>query len=174
MSDCDDLMKLPAIDVHGHVGTLPNPSPIEARLFNVTGEEIVGRAVSCSVMLTCVSELGAFRPHGGPTDVVAANRRARLAAQEHDGLRSCAVLNPKDNACWEQVEELLEHRRCSGAKLHPRWNHWERVSLDEFRRTYQGKSGEARRKRGTSRPGPGSERNFGGCFQAPEARAKTP
>jgi len=124
MADPLEAITFPAIDMHGHVGMLPNPSPIETRLFNVTVEEILDRARSCNITLTCASDLGAFRPHEGPTDVIAANRRAQRAAEEHDGLRFYAVLNPKESACWDQVEDLLDHPRCAGVKLHPRWNHW--------------------------------------------------
>ena len=129
MSDCADPMKLPAVDMHGHVGVLAGLSATEVRLFDVPVEEILERARACDIALTCVSDIGAFSPEPRPTDVVAANQRALEAAERHPELRFYAVLNPQDNASWNQVEALLDHPRCSGVKLHPRWNHW---SLDDY------------------------------------------
>lgn len=125
MTEPFDAMSFPAIDVHGHIGRIPGADNLGARLGQASIEEILARAESVQIRLTCVSPLDAFSPDGTPTDVLAANRAACDAAASHDRLRFYAVLEPKNEACWKQVEELLKNERCVGVKLHARWNHWD-------------------------------------------------
>ncbi|MFH0963627.1 MAG: amidohydrolase family protein [Planctomycetota bacterium] len=123
------MMKLPAIDVHGHIGVVSDPTPSDLGFFSVPVVEVVRRAAACDIEITCVSDAGAFSRRRARTDVLAANRRARKAAERHERLRFYAVLDPKQKECWKQVNELLQHPRCVGVKLHPRWSHW---SLDRY------------------------------------------
>ena len=121
-----EFMQVPAIDVHGHIGSLPGRmTGLRKRICEAPAAEVLRRAHACCIDLTWVSDLGAFSPEDEPIDVAAANRRALEAAEQHHGLLFYAVLNPKSEEWQKSVGEILEHPKCIGVKLHPRWNHWE-------------------------------------------------
>jgi len=124
-TDPIEFMRMPAIDVHAHCGTYDGYTPSAAILFNAEADEVVSRAAACAVTRTIVSEIGAFDPAPDrPADVDAANVRAREAAERFDVLRFYVVVNPK-RPNWETAtQSMLDHPRCAGVKLHPRWHYW--------------------------------------------------
>ncbi len=108
-----------AIDVHGHYG-IHNPrgrTGLETEMRSATIEEVCRRARQVEICLTVVSPLQAFHPYGGK--VLEANKDACEQAEGCDEVRFWAVLDPRSEPTYKQVEELLGHSRCKGIKIHP-------------------------------------------------------
>lgn len=108
-----------AIDVHAHYGT-HNPrgrTGLETEMRSATIEEVRARARAVDICLTVVSPLQALHPYGGT--VLRANGDACAKAELHDDIRFWAVLDPRLQETYRQVEELLGHPRCKGIKIHP-------------------------------------------------------
>ena len=125
MSPNIDFMQFHAIDVHAHVGTYTGFEPHQARVFNAEADEVVQRARGCNIVKTVDSSLSAFDPAPDrPVDVDAANERARRDAEQHDELSFYTVVNPKLPRWEDHAHRMLEHPKCAGVKLHPRWNYW--------------------------------------------------
>jgi predicted TIM-barrel fold metal-dependent hydrolase len=83
------------------------------------GIEVVRRrAAAADVHLTVVSALRALIPYGG--DVLGGNDEARQAADAHSDIRFWAVLNPRIERSYTQIEALLAHPSCPGIKIHPK------------------------------------------------------
>ncbi len=107
-----------AIDVHGHVGRYdPGAGTVRERWFSATAEDVMRRARKARVKLTVVSALEALFLWGG--DVSRGNEQAREAAEDHPEFLFWAVLDPRAQASFQQVESLLTHPRCAGIKIHP-------------------------------------------------------
>ena len=125
MSSAAQFMAEPAIDVHGHCGEYGGYNDLTARLMNASAEVVARRAAQCGISLTVVSELSAFDPSSEcKADVAAGNARAAAAVEPLDTLRFYAVLNPLNEGWEEDTSQLLEHPKCVGVKLHPRWHYW--------------------------------------------------
>ena len=125
MSIAAKFMAEPAIDVHGHCGEYGGFDDLTARLVNAPAQVVARRAAQCAIGLTVVSELSAFDPSPDcKADVAAGNARAAAEVEPIETLRFYAVLNPRSEG-WEQdTAQLLEHPKCVGVKLHPRWHYW--------------------------------------------------
>ena len=107
-----------AIDVHGHIGVHDSGAQKLTDSFHSgDAETVVRRARSAGIEKTVVSALRALMPHGG--DAFAGNEEARRAAEEHEELLFWAVLDPRAERSFEQVEDLLKHEKCAGIKIHP-------------------------------------------------------
>ena len=120
----------PAIDVHGHCGAYRGYDGLAAKLMNAPAEVVARRAAECAIGLTVVSELSAFDPSPEEkVDVDAANARAVSSVEPIDTLRFYAVLNPLSDGWETNTARLLQHPKCVGVKLHPRWNYWR---VDEY------------------------------------------
>ena len=125
MSADIDFMQFDAIDLHAHVGIYTGFKPFQARMFNADAGDVLQRARDCNIVKTIASELGAFDPAPDrPVDVDAANVRMRRDAEQHDELWFYTVVNPKRSGWEERTDRILEHPKCVGVKLHPRWNFW--------------------------------------------------
>ncbi len=121
-----DFMREPAIDVHGHVGNYGGYTPHRALLFHGEPREPSDRAAEANVEITLISALTAFDPAPDkPADVEAGNALAMRTAEQFDNLLFYAVANPRNDGWQKRTEKLLEHPRCAGVKLHPRWNYWD-------------------------------------------------
>ena len=108
-----------AIDVHGHYGN-HNPrgrTGLESEMRSASIEEVRERAQKVDICLTVVSPLQALHPYGG--DVTRANEDALEKAERYDDIRFWAVLDPCRQPTFKQVEQLLDHDRCKGIKIHP-------------------------------------------------------
>ena len=106
-----------AIDVHGHFGILDRgDGGLVTQLKSGSVEVVRQRAAAADVRLTVVSALRALIPYGG--DVLGGNEEAREAADAHSDIRFWAVLNPRIQKSYTQVEALLAHPRCRGIKIH--------------------------------------------------------
>ena len=126
MTNNTDFMNYPAIDVHGHCGQFRGYTDHLAAFLSAPPEEVSRRAAACAIEITLVSELGALSvPADDPDGVRAGNVRALKAAEEYDNLRFYAVVNPKQQGWEHATEQLLEHSRCAGVKLHPWWDKWD-------------------------------------------------
>ena len=123
MTKAIDFMSCPAIDLHGHFGDYPGHSAHHSKFAAATAEEVSARAKACGIVLTVVSNIGAFdASEDKPSDVEAANEEAVQAVEQDDTLRFYAVLNPKLNRWEAKADALLSHPRCVGVKLHALWN----------------------------------------------------
>ena len=108
-----------AIDVHGHFGILDRgDGGLATQLKSGSIEVVRRRAAAADVRLTVISALRALIPYGG--DVLGGNEEAREAADAHSDIRFWAVLNPRIQRSYTQVEALLTHPRCRGIKIHPK------------------------------------------------------
>ena len=126
MTKAIDFMSRPAIDLHGHFGGYPGHSAHQNKFAAATAEEVSARAKDCGIVLTVVSNIGAFdASEDKPSDVEAANDEALRAVEQDDSLRFYAVLNPKLSQWEAKADELLGHPRCVGIKLRARWNFWD-------------------------------------------------
>ena len=108
-----------AIDVHAHYGT-HNPrgrTGLATELRSATIEQVRERAQAAGICLTVVSPLRAFHPYGGT--VIKANRDACAKAEQYDDIRFWTVIDPRREETFRQAEELLQHPRCKGIKIHP-------------------------------------------------------
>ena len=108
-----------AIDVHGHYG-IHSPggrTGLDSEMRSATIEEVCRRARAVDVRLTVVSPLQSFHPYGGK--VLEANEDAREKAESREEVRFWAVLDPRLERTYRQVEEFLGHPRCKGIKIHP-------------------------------------------------------
>ena len=124
------FMEIPAIDVHGHCGAWGGYPELTAELLNASIDVVSQRALSCRIQLTLVSELSAFDPAPNrPADVNQANRSAAEGSEQYDNIQFYAVINPKNDGWQAKTDKLLEHPKCVGVKLHPRWNYW---SIEEY------------------------------------------
>jgi len=120
-----DFMQLHAIDMHAHLGTYTGFKPTQSHFVNADAEEVVKRARDCNIVKTVASDLGAFDPAPDrPVDVHAANERTRRDVEQHDELWFYTVVNPKLSGWENRADKMLEHPKCVGVKLHPRWNYW--------------------------------------------------
>lgn len=125
MTDCCEFMNLPSIDIHGHIGKIARASAMLKKVDSVGPGELVRMARACRIQLTCVSDLGAIDPEGTPEDISAGNQCALNAAEQHEDIRFYAVLSPTEDNWQTKASDLFGHPKCAGAKLHPRWNHWD-------------------------------------------------
>ena len=125
MSPNIDFMQFNAIDMHAHLGTYTGFTPSQAKMFNADADEVVHRARGCNIVKTVASDLGAFDPAPDrPVNVDAANERTCQDAEQHDELSFYTVVNPKLPRWEVGADKMLEHPKCVGVKLHPRWNYW--------------------------------------------------
>jgi len=107
-----------AIDVHGHVGVYDRGAQnLMDGFFSGDAEEVVHRARSVGIEKTVVSALRALMPYSG--DALSGNEESRRGAEEHDELLFWAVLDPRREESFQQVEGLLKHEKCAGIKIHP-------------------------------------------------------
>lgn len=110
----------PAIDIHGHYGdyTQPNVAPLKSRWMSGDAATVAKRARSVGIAYTVVSPLLALMPRGC-ADTVAGNAEAYRVVPETTGLLQWVVLNPLQQATFDQADEMLKHPRCMGIKIHP-------------------------------------------------------
>ncbi len=125
-TDGIEWMQFPAIDIHGHTGVWAGiEDPLTAQCQGAPPDAVSRRADACRIALTVVSELAAFdTAPDRPADVAAGNAQAVAAAEQFDNLRFWAVVNPKRPGWQSPTDKLLDHPRCAGVKLHPRFHWW--------------------------------------------------
>lgn len=125
-TDGIEWMRFPAIDIHGHTGVWAGiDNGLTAHCQGAPPQEVSRRAEACRIDLTVVSELGAF--DAAPdrlADVEAGNAVAATAAEQFANLCFWAVVNPKRQGWQDSTDTLLDHPRCAGVKLHPRFHWW--------------------------------------------------
>ena len=107
-----------AIDVHGHFGTYRDgDGALKENLMSGSIETIRQRAKDCDILLTVVSALRGLMNHG--RDVLKGNDEALEVSEKYSEIRFWAILNPRIEESYSQVESLLKHPRCKGIKIHP-------------------------------------------------------
>ncbi len=111
-----------AIDMHAHFGLYGSDGTPKTRGYTGGPEVVVNRAQLAGVRITVVSAMACLHDTKDPA---AGNDMARDAAEEHEALRFYAVLNPALPSSFDDVEQLLEHPRCAGIKIHPRMHEYE-------------------------------------------------
>lgn len=109
---------LPAIDVHAHVGRYVDDRPLVATFMTGDGARVASLAARANTEITVVSSLRALMPPEG-YDVLAGNEEALGEVEAQPSLRLWAVLEPRRQESFAQVEALLGHPRCAGIKIHP-------------------------------------------------------
>lgn len=113
-----------AIDVHAHFGSLDSGvGGLAERIRSGEIELVLRRAQAADIQLTVVSALRALMPYGG--DVIRGNEDARLACEQHEGVAFWAVLDPRRQETYRQVEAMLSHPLCKGLKIHPMLHSYE-------------------------------------------------
>ena len=107
-----------AIDVHGHFGPYDRGNRgLSDQMMSGSIEVVRRRARAADICLTVVSAIHAVMPYGG--DVLRGNEDACGIAEQHSDIRFWAVLDPRIQETYKQVESLLAHPRCKGIKIHP-------------------------------------------------------
>ena len=113
-----------AIDIHGHYGIYDRGAGQLTDHFMSGGIEVIRtRARAAGVQLTVVSPLRALFPYRG--DTLAANEETLATCAAFEDIRFWAVLEPRNQASYAQVETMLRHPHCCGIKLHPRDHEYE-------------------------------------------------
>ena len=112
---------LGAIDMHAHFGLHDTEDTPKTRMFSGGPEVALERARLAGVRTTVVSAMAALTSK----DPTAGNDTARAAAEDNEGLRFYAVLNPTVQSSFDDVGQLLKHPRCVGIKIHPREHEYE-------------------------------------------------
>ena len=107
-----------AIDVHGHFGPYDRgDGGLRDQMMSGSIEVVRRRAQAADICLTVVSAIHAMMPYGG--DVLRGNEDACEVAEQHSDIKFWAVLDPRIQETYKQVESLLAHPRCKGIKIHP-------------------------------------------------------
>jgi uncharacterized protein len=113
-----------AIDVHGHYGIYDRgAAQLTDRMMSGGVEVVRSRARAAGVQLTVVSPLRALFPYGG--DTLRANEETLASCTDYDDLCFWAVLEPRIQESYAQVETMLRHSHCCGIKIHPRDHSYE-------------------------------------------------
>ncbi|MAE67604.1 MAG: hypothetical protein CMJ18_25390 [Phycisphaeraceae bacterium] len=121
----NDFMQQDAIDIHAHTGGWAGYTPEQTMLMNAGADVLVRRARACGIVQTVASSLDAFDPSPDVSvDVDAANAALRDDAERHEDLLYYTVITPKLPGWEQQADRMIDHPKCAGVKLHPRWNYW--------------------------------------------------
>lgn len=109
-----------AIDVHAHYGVYKQEriSSIKCGFMSASAAEVVARARAVNTEWTIASPLKGLMPRG-TADVVAGNKEAALVVPKTDGMLQWVIINPLCLETYRQAEEMLQHPRCVGIKIHP-------------------------------------------------------
>lgn len=109
-----------AIDVHAHYGDCicPKITELENRFMTGDAATVVARARKAMTELTIASPLLGLFPRG-LADAVAGNEEAHRVIDEIEGLLQWVIVNPLQEATFEQACEMLQHPKCVGIKIHP-------------------------------------------------------
>lgn len=112
-----------AIDVHAHVGVSGHGERREMDLrMSGTGTQVVDLARRANIGISIASSFEALMPFGG--DPLRGNALIIKEVECHKELRFWAVLHPTVDGSYQQVAELLKHKRCCGIKIHPDRHHY--------------------------------------------------
>lgn len=124
MTSGGDIRSLPAIDIHGHIGSYKGSAlALVDRFYSGGPEDVLRRASRANIEITFVSHLGAiFTEYGG--DPIAANRELEAETRRFPGLFYWAVIEPRREETFAQAEALLPSPRCVGIKIHPEMHHY--------------------------------------------------
>jgi len=107
-----------AIDIHAHFGHYDRGGGgLLDRCYSGGIDVVRRRAVGADICLTVVSAYRALFPYGG--DVLRGNEEALEMSERHADIGFWAVLNPRLEETYENVETLLKHPKCKGIKIHP-------------------------------------------------------
>ena len=107
-----------AIDVHAHFGEYRHADALTNALMTGDAAEVVRRARLANTKLTIVSPMKAISPRlkGDP---LSANAEAARIVSETDGLLQWVVVDPTQQATFDQAAEMLDLPKCVGIKIHP-------------------------------------------------------
>ncbi|MCL4440241.1 MAG: amidohydrolase family protein [Firmicutes bacterium] len=111
---------LPLIDIHGHIGTLQNPSPgLPPRWMWGDVHRIERMVISCGIDKLFISSLWSCAGQlAGENEVIEATKIS-------EKLYFWTVLDPRSETNFEVAEKMLLNPRCTGIKLHPVWQGWD-------------------------------------------------
>ena len=113
------IQDVQAIDVHGHYGLYNfGDDELVAQLMTGGPEVVVERARKANTRLTAVSPLLALFPRCN-NDAAAGNEEAARVVPATEGLLQWVVVNPLQPATYDQADEMLQHPKCVGIKIHP-------------------------------------------------------
>jgi len=107
-----------AIDVHGHFGPYDRGFGTRVDGFmGATASQVAERGLASGIDITVVSAIHGLIPYRG--NAVLGNRDAVAAVEANPALRFWTIIDPRVPESYEQSEELLDHPRCAGIKIHP-------------------------------------------------------
>ena len=108
----------PVIDVHAHFGRHEAKDASRVDEWHSGDAATVSRrAEAASIRWSIVSALTALQPYRG--NIAKGNAEAVAAAEAHDNLLFWVVVDPARTETLAGSEQLLDHPRCMGIKMHP-------------------------------------------------------
>lgn len=115
-----DITAMQAIDVHSHFGTWRKAPDEGERYAFINGEEkyLLENMDRARIAFSISSHLWGLFPRGD-NDAAEGNRQGIAAASANPRLYLWAIVNPLQPETFAQANELLQHEKCLGIKVHP-------------------------------------------------------
>ena len=113
------ISEIQAIDVHGHFRRmLLGRHALLGEWMTASAASVVERASAANTQWTVVSPLSSLLPRG-EADAYQGNEQAASVVARMNGLLQWVVINPLQQATYEQALQMLQTPKCVGIKLHP-------------------------------------------------------
>ncbi len=113
------MIRIPAIDVHGHYGNcLRGSSGLVERWMSADAGAVAARAKSVGIRWTAVSPLAGLFPRN-EADAVSANEDAAADVSATEGLLQWVIVHPLQPQTFQQAAEFLKRPHCVGNKIQP-------------------------------------------------------
>lgn len=113
------IRDMAAIDVHGHYGNYVGKiNALQDRLMSGSAEEVAERAAIANTRFTIVSPIEALLPQF-EANAVSGNIDAARKVEQHSDLLQWVVVHPLQQETYRQADEMLDHPKCVGIKIHP-------------------------------------------------------
>ncbi|MEA4965494.1 MAG: amidohydrolase family protein [Oscillospiraceae bacterium] len=113
----EEIKALSAIDVHSHFG--PVHSPVTGdRIQNGTEEYLIRTMALSKIAVSINSSRYAIMPRGSGY-TVEGNNQILAAAEALEGVYVWATVDPHQPETFLQAEEMLQHPKVLGVKIHP-------------------------------------------------------
>ena len=115
----ENIHDVKAIDVHCHFGkSVGYKHPLMNKFYSTDINQLTNWAIASNVALSLVSPLEGLLPRGG-SNPVKANKDAFKNIDDNAPLMQWVIVNPLMSETFTQAEEMLQHKKCVGIKIHP-------------------------------------------------------
>ncbi len=105
----------PAIDFHSHFNSGAAKEQQTSLIYQCDADFLIAERKRLNVVASAVSSFGSVMDH---TSVILENEKVGEICDKNESLFQWAVLDPRKEECFSQVERLLDSPRTVGIKIH--------------------------------------------------------